>query len=160
MTEGTGSQAGAAGRWLDAVAILHLVVTVILVGLLVQSWRIEGNPATATGVVESKKISKGNGEGPDVFTLRYAFQVPSGGQYRGTANVTNRIYDATLVGDPITVQYAVNDPGNSRVLSETGHPRIIEFGLAAVVGLFVFLYFGPRRWLALRRGEPDPTLQS
>lgn len=158
MKKGTSSQAKRDGRWIDALAVVHLALAVTVAVMVVQTYRIMANPETAVGVVETKELTRGNSENPDLFYLRYSFQAASGGTYRGTANVTQKIYDRASVGDPVTVQYAADDPGNSRVISETGNPRDFEFGLFGLAGLGVFVYLGPRRWLALRRGEPDPAL--
>lgn len=112
MKEGTSSRANKGGRWLDALAILHLLVAVAFASMLVQTCRIMANPATATGVVESKKVING-GEDPDTYELSYAFAT-SGGTYRGRASVATKIYDHISVGEPVTVQYAADDPGNSQ----------------------------------------------
>ena len=158
MNEGTGSQARTRSQWgLDAVAFAHLVLVLIMVGMLVQTFRIMANAEITTGVVESKRVIKG-GEEPDTLELRYTFRAASGVNYRGSASVTQEIYERTSVGAKVEVQYAADDPGNNRVISETGTPRNVEFAVMTVLASGVFLYFGPRRWLALRRGEPDPVL--
>jgi len=156
MKEESNSQANKGGRWLDALAILHLAVAVIIGSALVQTCRIMANPATATGVVESKKMING-GEDPDTYQLSYSFATSAGTHY-GRASVSTKIYDRTSVGEPVTVQYAADDPGNNRLVSETGDPDVGRFVGYASVGLVVFLFFGPRRWLAMRNGEPDPAL--
>jgi hypothetical protein len=97
------------------------------------------------------------GEDPDTFQLSYNFAATSGGQYRGNASVSEQIYGRTSPGDRVMVQYAADDPGNNRVISDTGDPDALRFVVYGIAGLGVFLYFGPRRWLALRRGEPDPV---
>jgi Protein of unknown function (DUF3592) len=157
MTQRTDSQASTGGRWLDLLAIMHGALTVLLVAMVVQTCRIMANPETATAVVESKRVFDG-GEDPDTFQLRYSFQGARGGQYRGSASVTQEIYDRTSVGDPFSVQYAADDPSNNRVISETGDPEVLKNFLYGIAGLVVFVLLGPRRWLALRRGEPDPAL--
>ena len=158
MKEGSGSQAKKGGRGLDVLAIMHLALTVTFAAMLVQTCRIMANPATATGVVESKKVING-GEDPDTYQLSYSFET-SRATYRGSASVSTTIYDHTPVGTALTVQYAADDPGNNRVLSETGDPDVGRNVGYAIVGFGVFVYLGPRRWLALRDGEPDPVLQS
>jgi uncharacterized protein DUF3592 len=158
MKEGTNLSAKGA-RWLDALALVQLAFALIVAGMLVQTCRIMANPETAIGIVESKKMTRGDSENPDVFDLRYTFEATVGATYHGTASVTKEIYDETSVGDTVTVQYADDDPGNNRLISETGDPRNFEFAALAIMGFFVFVYFGPRRWLALRRGEPDPVLE-
>ena len=157
MKEGTSSQANKGDRWLDALAILHLSLTVIVVVMIVQTCRIMANPATASGAVESKKVIDG-GEDLDTYQLGYSFAAISGGTYRGRASVSTTIYDHTSLGDLITVQYEADDPGNNRVISETGDPDIGRSVMYGMAGLVVFLFLGPRRWLALRSGEPDPAL--
>ena len=156
MKEGSSSQANKGGRWLDAVAILHLMLAMILAAMLVQTCRIMANPATATGVVESKKVIDG-GEDPDTHQLSYSFAT-SRGTYHGKASVSTKIYDESPLGATLTVQYAADDPGNNRVISETGDPDVVRYVLYGIAGLVVFLFLGPRRWLALRNGEPDPAL--
>jgi hypothetical protein len=158
MKEGTGSQANKGGRWLDALAIMHLALTVIFAGMLVQTCRLTANPDTAIGVVDSKRVKSG-GDDPDTLELRYSFEATSGHRYGGAASVSQKIYDRTAVGDSVTVQYAADDPGNNRVISETGDPDVGRFVVYGIAGLGVFLYIGPRRWLALRRGEPDPAFE-
>jgi len=158
MKEGTGSQPSKGGRWIDAFAIIHLALAVIVVATVVQTSRIMANPETAIGVVESKHVING-GEDPDTYQLRYSFAATSGGPHRGSASVTQRIYERTSVGDPVTVQYAADDPDNNRVISETGDPDVLRNVFYGIYGLGMFVCFGPRRWLALRRGEPDPILK-
>ena len=158
MKEGTGSQPSKGGRWLDALAIVHLALAVIVVAVVIQTSRIMANPETAIGAVESKQVING-GEDPDTFQLRYSFAATSGGPHRGSASVTQRIYERTSVGDPVTVQYAADDPDNNRVISETGDPDVLRNVFYGIYGLGMFVCFGPRRWLALRRGEPDPILK-
>ncbi|HVD31382.1 MAG TPA: DUF3592 domain-containing protein [Methylomirabilota bacterium] len=158
MKEVTGSQlTKGGGRWLDALAIMHVALTVTVVAMVVQTCRITANPETATAVVESKKVIDG-GEDPDTFQLSYNFEATSGGQYRGRASVSQRIYDRTSLGDQLAVQYAADDPGNNRIISETGDPDLMRSVFYGIAGLGVFLYLGPRRWLRLRRGQPDPIL--
>jgi hypothetical protein len=159
MKEGRDSQAAKGGRWLDALAIVHLAVALIFSVMVVQTCRIMANPATAIGVVESKKVING-GEDPDTYQLSYSFAATSGVTYRGRASVSTKIYDKTSVGDPVTVQYAADDPDNNRVVSETGDPDVGRYVGYGIAGLCVFVFFGPRRWLALRNGEPDPVLRS
>jgi uncharacterized protein DUF3592 len=159
MKEGTGSQPRKGARWLDALAISHLAFAVILAVMLVQTCRIMANPETATGVVESKRVRSG-GEDPDTLELRYSFLAASGRRYDGAASVSQKVYERTSVADSVTVQYAADDPGNNRVSSDTGDPDVLRWVLYGIGGLGVFLYFGPKRWLALRRGEPDPVLRS
>ncbi|MEK6225392.1 MAG: DUF3592 domain-containing protein [Chloroflexota bacterium] len=158
MKEGT--RASRTGKqWLVDIGALFLLAMVLLfVGLVVQTCRIMANPATATGVVESKRIIEGGSENPTEYRLRYSFTARSGGAYGGTAGVSGDIYERTAVGAPIEVQYAADDPGNNRVISETGDPEVVESVIAAVTLLGMFVFFGPRRWLAWRRGEPDPVL--
>jgi len=158
MKEATGSQPRSGNRWLDVLALLQLAFVLIVAGMLVQTCRIMAKPETAAGVVESKKVVEGDSENPDVFDLRYSFEATRA-TYRGSASVSREIYDRTSVGDPVTVQYAADDPGNNRLISQTGDPRNFEFGAGAISGLVIFIYFGPRRWFAMRRGEPDPILR-
>ena len=157
MKERTGSQASNGGRWLDAVAIVHLALAVIVVGMVVQTCRIMASPERAFGVVESKQRIDG-GEDPDTYQLRYLFAATAGGQHRGTASVSPKIYDRTSVGDSVTVQYAADDPDNNRLISETGDPEVLKFAFYGIYGLGMFVKFGLRRWLALRHGGPDPAL--
>jgi hypothetical protein len=157
MAQRADSQASTGGRWLDLLAIMHGALALLIVAMVVQTCRITANPETATGVVESKRVLDG-GDDPDIFQLRYSFQGASGGQFRGSASVTQEIYDRTSVGDPFAVQYAADDPSNNRVISETGDPEVVKYFLYGIAGLVVFVLLGPRRWLALRRGEPDPAL--
>jgi len=156
MNKGRSAQ-GKGARWLDLLAIMHLALTVTVVAMAVQTCRITANPAAAIGVVESKRVISG-GEDPDTFQLRYSFVATSGGQHRGSASVSQTVYDRTSVGAPVTIQYAADDPDNNRVISETGDPDAVRDVFYAIAGLGVFIYFGPRRWVALRRGEPDPVL--
>src|SRR5437773_5489905 len=121
MKDGTASQASKGGRWIDALAILHLVVAVTFALMVVQTCRIVANPATATGIVESKKVING-GDDPDTLELRYSFASTSGREYGGRARVAENVYKRTSVGDRVTVQYAADDPANNRVVSETGDP--------------------------------------
>jgi hypothetical protein len=158
MREGTASQASKGGRWLDALAVMHFALTVIVVAMVVQTCRIMANPETAVGAVESKRVING-GEDPDTFQLGYSFAAMSGSPRYGRASVTQKIYDRTSVGDAVTVQYAVDDPDNNRILSETGDPDVLRYVFYAIAGLGVFVYFGPRRWLALRNGEGDPAFK-
>jgi hypothetical protein len=144
-------------QWLvDVGALFLLAMLLLFVGMVVQTCRIMANPATATGVVESKRIIEGGSENPTEYSLRYTFAA-FGDAYRGTAGVSGDIYDRTAVGAPIEVQYAADDPGNNRVIGETGDPEVVESGIAAVTVLGMFVWLGPRRWLAWRRGEPDPA---
>ena len=146
-------------QWLaDIGAIFVLAGLLALVGVVVQTCRIMANPATATGVVESKRMIEGKGESSDEYHLRYSFSVISGGTYHGAAGVSAEIYERTSVGDAIEVQYASDDPGNNRVIGDTGNPLAVESALAAVTFLVMFVWLGPQRWLASRRGEPDPIL--
>src|SRR5205809_152724 len=127
-------------QWLaDIGAILVLAGVLALVGMVVQTCRIMASPATATGVVESKRMIEGKGENSDQYHLRYSFSVISGSTYHGEAEVSAKIYDRTSVGDPIEVQYASDDPGNNRVIGDTGNPLALESALAAVTFLVMFV---------------------
>jgi len=78
-------------QWLaDIGAIFVLAGLLALVGMVVQTCRIMANPATATGVVESKRMIEGKGESSDEYHLRYSFSVISGGTYHGAAGVNGR----------------------------------------------------------------------
>ena len=144
-------------QWLvDVGALFLLVMLLLFVGMVVQTCRIMANPATATGVVESKRIIEGDSENPTEYRIRYTFPAFDN-RYSGTAGVNGDIYDRTAVGAPIEIQYAADDPGNNRVISETGDPEVVESVIAAVTALGMFVWLGPRRWLAWRRGEPDPA---
>jgi uncharacterized protein DUF3592 len=144
----------------DVGAIVCLALLTAFVVMVVQTGRIMANPAYVTGVVESKRVTEGNSESPEECRVQYSFSVTAGGTYRGTAGVSRKIYDRTSVGDPIEIQYAADDPGNNRVIGATGDPQVLESAVAAITVLVMFVWLGPRRWLALRHGEPDPLLQS
>jgi len=117
-------------QWLaDVTAVLCLALGVFLGSFFVPAARIWTNGATATGVVDEKIV---------------------------TAAVTGTLYKKVAVGGPVVIEYAADDPTDNRVRGDFD-PLAIEVGLI-VVGLGLFWYIGPRRWLRTWRGEPDPIL--
>ena len=144
-------------RLADVGALLSLLFAALFVWMIVREQRISANPSTAVALVTEKKIEDGGSEGPVYSVVRYTFKTPSGETYRGRANVSSRLYDRLEVGDGFEIQYAADDPTMSRVPGEFDEMFIEAFAVG-VQGVFFFGYLGPRRWLRLWRGEPDPIL--
>jgi hypothetical protein len=118
----TDNESGETGRtwWADVAAVGGLLVALLVTGMLVQTLRIFGNSSTATGSIYEKYIAPGDSEGPPIWHFRYSFRDASGREQRGLASVTSRIYERTSVGSPLEIQYEADDPGNNRVISDTG----------------------------------------
>jgi len=145
-------------QWLaDVTAVLCLALGVFLGSFFVPAARIWTNGATATGVVDEKIFTAAKGEDVDRYVLRYSFAVASGEGYRGQDMVTGTLYKKVAVGGPVVIEYAADDPTDNRVRGDFD-PLAIEFAGLIVVGLGLFWYIGPRRWLRTWRGEPDPIL--
>jgi hypothetical protein len=145
-------------QWLaDVGAVLSLLFAALFVWMIVREQRISANPSTAVALVTEKKIEDGGSEGPVYSVVRYTFKTPSGETYRDRANVSSRLYDRLEVGYGFEIQYAADDPTLSRVPGEFDEMFVEAFAVG-VQGVLFFGYLGPRRWLRLRRGQPDPIL--
>ena len=126
--------------WLfvDVAAIVPLLGLLVLFGIaLVPMYRIAANPAEAVAFVTEKWATQRGGESR--FALGYTFVAASGGEYRGATSASREIYDRTVLGDRLDVQYASDAPENHRVTSDTRNPSFIvfEIGGAATVLLTV-----------------------
>ena len=143
-------------QWLaDVTAVLSLILTIFVGSFFVPAARIWTNGATATGVVDEKIFTEGKGENLDRYLLGYTFTTASGGAYRGRAWVTGTLYKKVAVGGGVVIEYAADDPANNRARDDFD-PLAFEFVGMIGLGVGVFWYVGPRRWLITSRGEPDP----
>lgn len=140
----------------DATAVLSLILPIFFGSYFVQAARIWTNGASTSGVVSEKIFIEGKGDNADRYLVRYMFTVPHGA-YRGQTGVTGYLYKKLELGGPVEIEYAADDPGNNRVKGDYD-PLILEFFGMIFLGLALFWYIGPRRWLATWRGEPDPIL--
>lgn len=139
----------------DAAAILVLVLPAFFGWFVVRDQQISAKPERAIAMITEKQFHEGGSETPDSYSLRYRFRAASGEEFRSGAGVGKRLYDSVQVGDGIEIQYAADDPTNNRVPGEF-NPVILEVLGLAVMGLYLFGYLGPRRWLRTLRGEPEP----
>jgi hypothetical protein len=147
-------------QWLaDGAALLGLAFVLAAVAMVVRDQRITANGITAVGTVTEKKLVKGGSEDPDTYDLRYSFNAGADGAVGGWASVEWSTYSKAKVGDKITIEYASDDPKNSRIAGNAGLERwrtpFEMFG----TGALWFGYLGVSRWLAVWRGRPDPILE-
>ena len=140
----------------DATAVLSLILPIFFGSYFVQAGRIWTDGATATGVVRELTFIEAKGEEVDRYYVRYTFTLPHG-SYRGQTGVTGYLYKTLVLGGPVEIEYAADDPRNNRVKRDFD-PLIFEFVGMIALGLGLFWYIGPRRWLRVWRGEPDPIL--
>ena len=145
-------------QWLgDVGALVSLLFVAIFVIAFVQDKRISMNPARAGGMLGEKVFIKGDGENSPRYLLRYTFTAANGNAYSGQVAVAVDFYSDIAVGDAVEIEYAADDPANNRVRGQTDPDALLYLGLT-IFGAGLFIYLGPRRWLATLRGEPDPIL--
>ena len=114
----------------------------------------------AIGTVVEKDLIEGDNETPDSYSLRYAFTTQSGAEQQRWARVDPQTYDRAELGDNVAVQYAADDPGNSRLAGNNSVDRWYAAVMVGVTGTALFGAFGIRRWMAVVvRGERDPALE-
>ena len=146
-----------ANHWLpDIAAVLCLVATLVFVVVYVGEQRTWATPETTTGVLTDRRAVIGNSEGVDYCTVTYSFTDGLGREYRGRSDLDFAFCSRSSVGDHLDVEFVRGNPGMSRV---RGQASVQLIGQAAIVLLLpagLFVYLGPRRWLRMWRGEPDP----
>ena len=77
----------------------------------------------------------------------------SGGEYRGATSASREIYDRTVLGDRLDVQYASDAPENHRVTSDTRNPSFIVFEIGGVAT--VLLTVLSLAWVGVRGLRSD-----
>jgi hypothetical protein len=146
-------------QWfVDAGAVLTALVFLVPVGLLLaQEQRLSTDSQIATGVVQGKAhVAGGNDSSPDYYVL-YSVTDASGREHAGRKLIEYSLYEKVSPGDPLSIQYLVDEPDTSRIAGAY-NPTIPEALALAAVGLVFFYFLGPQRWLRELRGKPDPVL--
>jgi hypothetical protein len=144
--------------FVDAGAVFTLFVFLLPVWWTsAQDERLSTNGETTTGVVQKKiYVRGGNDSSPDYY-VEYSFADAAGREHRARKLVESSLYEKLSPEDPLPIQYLVDDPGTSRIVGAYG-PSISEAVALAGMGLVVFYFLGPLRWLRELRGRPDPAL--
>lgn len=148
-------------QWLaDIGALAGILLILVAASEVIRELRISANPVAVIGTVVEKDLIEGDEETPDSYKLRYAFTTESGAEYRRWATVDPQTYDRAELGVTVAVQYAADDPGNSRLAGNNGIDRWYAAVMVGVTGTALFGALGVWRWLAVVvRGERDPALE-
>jgi hypothetical protein len=147
-------------QWLaDGMAILGLGSVLFAAALVVRDLALSANAQTAVGTVTEKHLSEGGSEDPDTYYLTYSFGAAAGGEFRGSDSVEQSTYSKAKVGERLNIEYAADDPKNNRIAGNSGLARWWAPFEIFVTGGAWFVFLGMSRWLAVRRGEPDPALE-